>query len=214
MSAIDIILVRYCPTREDQRLWNGTLAALSSQPVNVLWRDNTKDNIGLVAARNELVKQSKAPIVVFMDFDFERIDVDFHAMSSRLGHSQVGMVVPYSQQANTGRNYPGFPTRIGSLEWQEITRVACNCMMLPREIFDRTGGFYAGYHTACADTELVHQVQKIGLLVIQHNASGVVHVSRSKAANPEKQKIWDHDHAIYHKRHTALDGDKCQCPLN
>ena len=181
-------------------MWDGTLLALSHQPVNVLWRDNTRDNIGLVAARQELVQQSTAPVVVFMDFDFEQIKVNFQAMAGLLNHHAVGMVVPYSQQANTGRPYPGFPTRMAHVEWHEITKVACNCMMLQREIFDLAGGFYTGYHTACADTDLVNRLLKMGLLVIQHNASGVVHVSRSGAANPEKRKIWDHDHAIYAKR--------------
>ncbi len=200
MSAIDVILVRYCPYPADRKMWAYTMSVLAEQPVNVLWRDNTEGNIGLVAARNELVKQSTAPVVVFMDFDFERIDIDFQAMAGLLNRPDIGMVVPYSQQANTGQCYPGYATPIARWEWQEVRKIPCNCMMLPREIFDLAGGFYDGYHTAAADKELIRQVWKMGLRVIQHNASGVVHVGRSSTANPDKRQIWNADEYLFQQR--------------
>ena len=194
---IDVILVRYCFTDDDVRLFDKTVDYLSTCPVTVHIRDNTHDNIGLNKARIELLEKCAAPVIVMMDFDFERIDIDFPALAVRLDANGVGMTLPYSVT-----KVPRPPYTEGVLskdEWQEIRTIPCNCMCMKRSTYAMLGGLYSAYHTAYSDVDLCRRIWKHGMRIEQHNKSCVVHVGKS-SDRPEKRGIWDADRKILESR--------------
>lgn len=208
MNDIDVFLVRYCPNGQDSWLWDNTLAQLKPFPVNVLIHDNTDNNIGLAKARNALVKQSQAPHLVFMDFDFHEIRINLAALVDYLNMPDVGMTVPYSKQLATLQPYTEGEQPVDGWEWQEIRHIPCNFMVMKRSVFEEIGGFYEGYHTSHADTELVRRLWQRRLKVMQHNHSGVIHIGRS-SADPEKRSIWAADRRVFEERRSLL-----QCRRN
>jgi GT2 family glycosyltransferase len=208
MNDIDVILVRYCTNNEDAELWNNTLTQLNQYPINVLTYDNTDHNIGLTKARIVLAQQSKAPYLIFMDFDFHEIHINFTALVDYLNMPQVGMTVPYSKQLSTLKPYTEGEHPVKHWEWQEIRRIPCNCMAIKRTVYDEIGGFYEGYHTSQADVELVRRLWQRGLKVMQHNRSSVIHIGRS-SAHPDKRSIWDADRRVFEERRSLF-----QCRRN
>ena len=194
---IDVILVRYCFTDDDVRLFDKTMDSLSKYPVTVHVRDNTHDNIGLNKARLELISKCYAPILVMMDFDFESIDIDFPALAGRLNTKGVGMTLPYS---TTKVPRPPYTECVKSKgEWQEILRIPCNCMCMKRSTYDMLGGLFSDYHTAYSDADLCRRIWRHRMIIEQHNKSSVVHVGKS-SDSPEKRYIWDADKKVFESR--------------
>ncbi len=181
---LDILLVRYCPNKLTAMQFNNTLATVSQWPnAKVYIHDNTKDNIGLVKARNLLLAQSSSPLVLLMDFDFDEFKIDLEAMCNKIQIPAVGMVVPYWRGSH-------LPT-----DWQTPTRIGCNFMMLRHEVLLEVGGLDERYHTARADWDLIHRIIKNGYYILQHNRSWVGHIPTDK--DPNKEVIYEQDRLIY-----------------
>jgi hypothetical protein len=62
----DVLLVKYCETKRDVKMWNDTLFCIGSEVTIKQW-NNDKNNIGLVPARNKLLEESDATYVCLMD---------------------------------------------------------------------------------------------------------------------------------------------------
>ena len=209
MKDIDVILVRYCPGGIHNDMWEYTLSVLEQQPVHVLMRDNSEDNIGLVKARLELLKKSTAPVIVLMDFDFQLINVDFSVLAERLDNPRVGMTIPCSHSRLNPEEGPSWNRYCCALptsrhEWEPVKRIPCNVMVMKRSLFHKVGGFYDGYHTAQADSELCRRVMKKGYRIEQHNRSKVIHVGASAASNPKKLAIWEQDRKVFESRRSLF----------
>jgi hypothetical protein len=209
MTDIDVILVRYCPGSVHNDMWEYTLSVLEQQPVNVLTKDNSEDNIGLVKARLELLEKSIAPVIVLMDFDFQLIDVNFSALAGRLDNPRVGMTISCSRSRPNPGEGPSWNRYSSTLptnkkEWEATKRIPCNVMVMKRSLFDKVGGLHDGYHTAQADSELCRRVMKIGYRIEQHNLSMVIHVGASAASNPDKRAIWEQDRKVFESRRSLF----------
>lgn len=199
MADIDVLVVRYCPQGINADLWDYTIGVLSQYPINLFTWDNTEDNIGLVKARIALTQMAKAPYIVFMDFDFQDINIHFQRLVSILDRPDVGMVMAHSRQVKLIKPYQNSPSPMVHQEFQEISRLPFNVMGMRRELYDEVGGFYEGYHTAYADCDLAGRLRRRKLKIMQHNHSRVVHLGRSSVI-PEKKDIWDHDHRVFDSR--------------
>jgi hypothetical protein len=205
MKDIDVILVRYCPGGIHNDMWEYTLSVLEQQPVRVLTRDNSEDNIGLVKARLELLDKSTAPVIVLMDFDFKKIEIDFQALAGRLDVHGIGMTIPCSHIVHNKDEGPSWSKYCSALptcrhEWEPVKRIPCNCMIMKRLVFNQVNGIYPDYHTSHADSELCRQLWKRNYRIEQHNLSHVIHYGGSAESNPEKMKIWEGDRKIFESR--------------
>lgn len=167
--SLDVILVKY----GNHAQWIKTLEQVSLYG-NVLTRDNSYDNIGLVKARIELINQSSADYILLMDYDFISLDVKIDAM--------MAAGYPISQPGNGGKG------------WQTATRFPCNFMLIERESYEYCGGLDPAYHTAYADWDLINRMAP----VMQHNPSTVKHIG--SPSTPEKRAIWSQDWAIYNEK--------------
>lgn len=210
MNNIDVILVRYCPNGIHNDLWEYTVSVLEQYPVNILIRDNSNDNIGLVKARIELLKQSQAPVVVLMDFDFRHISIDFPAMAQRLDVAGIGMTIPCSHHAPRSQSknedprswISHYPSALPSKkkDFESVSKLPCNCMVMKRKLLDNIGGLYEGYHTSHGDVEICQKIINRGLRIEQYNKSKVIHVGGSAASNPNKVSIWEADRKVFDSR--------------
>jgi glycosyltransferase involved in cell wall biosynthesis len=175
---IDVVLIKYCPNNQDEEAWNKTYAYLQSKGVNVLTRDNTNDNIGLVKARMELIEKSEAEYICFMDFDFNSIDIDFEAMKDKL-RGDVAIAIPDS-----------------GCSWGMRDGIPCNCIFMKRRIYESLGGYDPRYFIAYADWDLVTKVWNAGLKVERVKGSKLSHQGASEK-NPQKRQLWNKDRDAY-----------------
>lgn len=175
---VDVILVKYCPNSQDEDAWNKTNSYLQSKGVNILTRDNTHDNIGLVKARIELIKQSEAEYICFMDFDFSSIDIDFEAMKNQL-RGDVAMAIPQSGSS-----------------WGMREGIPCNCILMKRRIYESLGGYDPRYFVAYADWDLVTKAWNAGLKVERVKGSKLSHQGASEK-NHQKRELWNKDRDAY-----------------
>jgi hypothetical protein len=184
MKDIDIVLVRYCPNPKDAEVFERVRGMVAGIPGAKLWeRDNTKDNIGLVAARNELAAKGCAELICFMDFDFSSMEVDWEALREKALEAGVGIVFP-SEGSKMGE------------DWCQPVRVPCNVLLMRREVFDRLEGFDDRYFVAYADWDLIMKARMEDLRTVQHNRSTVRHIGLSNA-NPKKQQMWSKDRSVF-----------------
>jgi glycosyltransferase involved in cell wall biosynthesis len=179
---IDVCLVRYCPSKKDDEIFEKTCAYLKDK-VNLFIHDNTEDNIGLTKARNRLVTQGSSEFVCFMDFDLSQMDIDWDALTAQCRDSKVGMVFPQSDGVK-GKG------------WSEPVAVPCNFMLMRRKVFVELGGFNERFFVAYGDWDLICRMRAAGYKTLQHNESIVQHIGLSDD-NKDKERIWDADRAVY-----------------
>jgi len=177
---IDVLLVKYTPNELSEIAWENTLNTVSKWNTGVLIHDNNIKNIGLVKARNILLKKSEADVVVLMDFDFNNIDVDIEKMA-RVA-MDFGVVVPRDTRR---KNW--------SSEWETFEDCYCNFMVVKRETLNFINGFDEKFVTAYADWDLLNKLRDLGL--VRHNLSVVEHIGLSATVPniEEKRAVWAKD---------------------
>lgn len=183
----DICIVKFTPNEQYQEAFEKTLDMLADEEwdgCGVQIYDNTLDGRSLTGARNALSSGSCADVLVFMDFDFARIDVDFRKICTMANRPQVGIVIP----------------GIGSgEEWEEFSRCPCNMMAIRRKLLKDLGGWCEDFEVAFADWDLLNRVQELGLGLLRHNPSTVEHVGLSGTL-PSKHGIWGRDAQTYREK--------------
>lgn len=77
---------------------------------------------------------------------------------------------------------------------QDLSAVTAACMMMPKEIFHKAGGFDEGFKIAYNDVDLCLKVRELGLLVVYNAFVEAYHYeSASRGAendDPQKEKRW------------------------
>lgn len=193
---IDILLVKYTPFKEMEKDYIKTLRYLQTQKVNIIVHDNTDNNIGLVAARNKLLKMSTADCVVFMDYDFSFINVDFKDMAEYLFNHKNGIICARDSREKEF-----------SKPAKYFESCYCNFMMMRRETALAMNGFYKRYFTAYADWDMFNRLEQNGYKLLTHNNSVVNHIGHSSLIE-NKQDIWNKDYDVYY----SLWGEKSWRP--
>jgi glycosyltransferase involved in cell wall biosynthesis len=177
--------VRYCRDKQAEEHWDKTVDYLSHQTgIRLLVRDNTNDNIGLTAARIELLKKSSAEFVCFMDFDFHKLELDLHGMRQMLRGDRA-LVVPDA-----------------CCDWGRHDALTASCMMMRRSVYESVGGFDPRFNVAYADWDLFSKVWNAGLSIVRHPGSDLRHAGQS-ARDPQKPGIWAKDREAYLKKWTT-----------
>lgn len=195
---IDVLLVKYTPTKEDEKKYEQVCCELRKNPLlRIIEWDNNRENIGLSKARNILLKQSTAKFVCFMDTDFENFNIDWSSLATKI-YGDISMTVPHDCLQATKSNDI----------WDEKEYIACNCMIMLRSTIQKLGGFDEQFFVAYADWDLIQRIRRNGGRILQHNNSFVKHMGSSDK-NPKKKEIWDRDYKKYlSKWGSPLDRDK------
>lgn len=177
---VDVLLVKYTPNELSEMAWEKTLETVSKWDCGVLIHDNNVENIGLVKARNILLDQSEADVVVLMDFDFNEIDVNIKKMA-RVA-MDFGVVVPRDTRR---KKWYG--------EWEIFEDCYCNFMVIERSLLNIVNNFDEKFVTAYADWDLLNKLSDSGL--VRHNSSVVNHIGLSATVPniKEKRKMWAKD---------------------
>lgn len=164
---IDVLLVRFCYSERAERMFNNTLKKLleNDKLIVSVW-DNTGTNIGLVAARNELLKRTGCPVVCVMDYDVEEMYFNWWEMAGEATKDDVGIVIPCCTGENPVMKDVSFSTP---------AMLGCHCMISSRRVFDRFGGYDGRFFVYEADTDFNHTILMSGLKIVQHNGSSYRH---------------------------------------
>lgn len=195
---LDALLVKYW--RPDlagtvEPWWQATWAALGAVPgLRLLVHDNNAQNIGLVRARNLLLAQATAPVVLLCDFDLELLAIDWPALAGALEDPGIGMVQP---RTVTGNRAPSHCPAATVGDWELVGHPHCHFMLLRRDTLAALGGFDERYHTAYADLALLNRLVGQGRKIVQHNRSLIRHYGASGLSPHRKQTIWQRDWSVY-----------------
>lgn len=173
---IDALLVRYCPVPAHAEAFDRTAGRLAGMTaVNLMVRDNTRDNIGLTRARNRLLSRSCADAVALMDFDIAWNHLDLDGMGERALAEGVGAVVPDDELGGRG----------------------CHCMVVGRDLLTRMGGLDERYFVAYADWDLLTRMAVGGLGIVVDRESRITAHAGLSGDLPGKRAVWDRDRAAY-----------------
>lgn len=185
---IDVCLVKYFGSENDKGFFVSTTEEIKRQDgLNLLIHDNTKDNIGLVKARNLLYQQGSSDVVCFMDFDITINEVNWKEMYNKTNQNDVGIVSPVTTK---------FSTVDKNLIWQQKEYLSCNLMMINRKTFQDIGMWDEGFFVAYADWDLIKRMMNKGLKIYQHNQSSINHFGLSRH-DPLKGPRWRRDFSYF-----------------
>ena len=154
------------------------------------------DNPGFAAANNQGVADSQAPWLAFINPDL-MVDPETLAQlcerAMGIGHCLLGVeqVDEHGQpDAAVRRRDPDFGAMLRSpgqgaklaipadpsQALQPVPALSGALLLMPRELFDRIGGWDAGYRLHAEDLDLCRRVRQAGALVAIANDLKVVHV--------------------------------------
>tara|TARA_R100000700_G_C3101991_1_gene98631 strand:- start:8 stop:643 length:636 start_codon:yes stop_codon:yes gene_type:complete len=188
---LDVCLVPYYTNKsKEEQYLKDVKNYFIEAGANVYIHDNTLANIGLSKARNKLIKNCKSEVVCLIDFDIEIINIDIPAIMKKLQQKDVGIVSPVTER---------FSRKDKNLVWQEKEYLACNCMFIRRDTFDRIGLLDESFFVAYADWDLIKRVLNADLKIYQHNLSNLRHFGFSRN-NPNKGPIWRRDFKQFVKK--------------
>lgn len=160
---------------------------------------------------NDAAKSAKGQIIAFLNNDLEVIDSAWlgemvsHAVRKEVGAVGARLLFPNGLLQHggvilgiggvAGHNHkgrmkadPGYFNR--AILLQDLSAVTAACLVMRREVFDRTDGFDEGrLAVAFNDVDLCLQVRKLGLRVVYNPYAELYHhesVSRGYETTPEK----------------------------
>lgn len=194
-KVIDICLVKYTPTDRCEEQFSKIVNFFSDDSrFNVLIHDNNIENIGLVKARNILLKKSNADYICFLDFDIEIKHICWDDIIEKFESTEdVAIISPVTTRFSTVDN---------NVRWQPKEYLACNFMIFKKSTFERIGTFDEAFFVAYGDWDIVKRCMDNKLLLLQDNKSYIDHYGFSKE-NPEKGKLWRKDFATFVSKHGA-----------
>jgi N-acetylglucosaminyl-diphospho-decaprenol L-rhamnosyltransferase len=151
---------------------------------------------GFGANHNAAFQRCRTPFFCIANPDVRLIDDPFPALVRMLANNGVGLVGPLvrSPSGRTEDSARRFPTlglllrkAIGinrDLDYSvdrgplQVDWVAGMFMVLPREVYDRLGGFDESYFLYYEDVDLCARLAKLGLRVVYCTDVAVVHAAR------------------------------------
>lgn len=188
-EAIDVIVVKYIKSDLQKNAYNNFMSYLKTvEDINIHIHDNTTNNIGLVKARNELIKQCSCDFVCFCDTDIAPKFIDWRKIKIKLQEDpQIGIISPVTTK---------FSTINKLIEWQPKEYISCNMMFMRIDNFKKIGMFDEKFFVAYADWDLIKRVFLANLKILQHNTSTVDHFGLSKNYT-NKGPVWRKDFSTY-----------------
>lgn len=192
MQRIDICLVKWFGADHVEETFNKTVdSLLSMNHVNLHIHDNTKDNIGLPAARNKMLDECHQSIVCFMDFDISFNNMCWYSLCQKLlVADEVALVAPVTTR---------FSSVNKNVEWQLKEYLSCNFMMFRKSTFEKLGGWDEDFFVAYADWDMIRRIMNSGLKIYQHNKSSIDHFGLSRH-DPQKGLKWRTDFQTFIKK--------------
>lgn len=191
MNLVDIGLVKYTQSKEEEEYFNNICNYFNSLNFNVIIHDNNSDNIGLIKARNLILNQSQSKYIVFCDFDINVIQIDWEKIFKQFECDEtIGIISPLTTR---------FSTVDKTIEWQQKEYLSCNFFIMDRLRLNQIGCFDESFFVAYGDWDLKVRFMNKGFKFYQHNLSSIQHFSFSKR-NPNKNPIWKKDcNAFFNK---------------
>jgi N-acetylglucosaminyl-diphospho-decaprenol L-rhamnosyltransferase len=122
-----------------------------------------------------------------------RRDPDFAAMLGSLQASRLGVPVDVARSL------------------QQVEAVSGALMLLPRILFERTGGFDAGYRLHAEDLDLCRRVRDVGAVVAVANDVRVVHVRGVSSRSRPLFVEW-HKHRGLWRWFGKFEAQRCSVP--
>ena len=190
MLDIDALLVKYFTRPEDNKFFDIAMSWFLDHMPHISIHDNNTKNIGLTKARNILIDQSKADVLILSDFDLLFGNMDIQAMTEMAMQPDVGMVMPYHKGWNL----------VSPSEWQPMEKCRCHFMVIRRQLLLDIGKLDERYFVAYADWDLLNRLEMQKLKILQHNKSEIRWHYHLSSRLPEKSMIWDKDRAAYDKQ--------------
>jgi hypothetical protein len=183
---ITACLVKYCDSPSAETQYDKTVSFLR-RFLPVIEYDNTSNNIGLVKARNILLKRVKTDAVLLCDFDIDIIgDVTDFDFSSMAEYSKFGIV-------SARVHKPQCNCDLGDYRFVKMPHLQnCFNVIQTKKLID-AGGYDERYHTYCADWDLI---KRLDTPMYQYNAVNVIHYSESKKSDI-RAELCKHDFIEY-----------------
>ena len=192
MKSIDIGLVKYTTRDVEEEYFDNIYNYFNDLNFNVIVHDNNENNIGLVKARNSILKQSQSKYITFCDFDIDVIKIDWDKIIEKFEQDEtVGIISPITDRFSTVKK---------DIEWQEKEYLSCNFLIMNRFNLNKIGGFDENFFVAYGDWDLKVRFMKNGFKLYQHNLSKIKHFGFSRH-NHQKGPIWRKDFNTFRNKY-------------
>ena len=185
---IDVLLVKNKMSAVERDVFNRARKKMEKNEhllVSVL--DVSTSGIGLVEARNQLLRKTSQPVICMMDAGVRDVggekssQIEWQALYEKLMEdSRVGVVIPARENTDT------FP------EFSSPDSLDCRVMVMRREDVEEVGGLDERYSIDFSEKDFLFKILEKGMSVMSHNWSAFA-VTKGVSKRETQQKPLDAD---------------------